>query len=126
MMSYSIQCHLPVCMNHAFGKGGCDALTLYYTIQTFNYPKEKSLWKSQWKKEKMLVTSIFLLSHSVFSTLSKREIVILATLNLLTANASNLIQSKILSFGKELYQGLSAYLGSVVILNKYSHRHMDP
>ena len=39
---------------------------------------------------------------AVFSTQSKREILILATLNLLSASAFNLVTSKILLFGKEL------------------------
>ena len=38
----------------------------------------------------------------VFSTLSKRKIVILAMFNLLFANAFNLVTSKILSFGTGL------------------------
>ena len=38
----------------------------------------------------------------MFSTLSKREIVILATFNLSSTNAFNLDWSKILSFGKGL------------------------
>ena len=42
-----------------------------------------------------------LFSPTVFSTLSKTEIIIL-TFNLLFANALNLDQSKVLSFGKEL------------------------
>ena len=49
----------------------------------------------------MLVTSIFSFCHSV-STLSKREIVIIVTLNLLSAIAFNLVASKNLSFGKGL------------------------
>ena len=38
----------------------------------------------------------------MFPTLSKREIIILATFNFTSANAFNFVQSKILSFGKEL------------------------
>ena len=38
----------------------------------------------------------------MFSTLSKREIIILATFNFSSANAFNLVTFKILSFGKEL------------------------
>ena len=44
----------------------------------------------------------FLLLLTVFSTLSYREIAILATFNLSSANAFNLVMSKILLFGKEL------------------------
>ena len=53
-----------------------------------------------WEKEKILVTSIFTFSHSVFYSII--EIVILATFNLLSANAFNFVTSKILLFGKEL------------------------
>ena len=42
--------------------------------------------------------------NTVFSTLSKREIVIIATSNFSSANAFNLVTSKILLFGKELPQ----------------------
>ena len=38
----------------------------------------------------------------MFSTLSRREIIILATFDLSSANALNLVSSKTLSFGKEL------------------------
>ena len=44
---------------------------------------------------------LFLL-FPVFSTLSRREIIILTTFNLLSANAFNVVMSKILLFGKEL------------------------
>ena len=42
----------------------------------------------------------FLLFPPVFSALSKRKIVILATFNLLSANDFNLVKSKNLLFGK--------------------------
>ena len=38
----------------------------------------------------------------MFSTLSQTDIIILETLNLLSANAFNLVKAKILSFGKKL------------------------
>ena len=63
-------------------------------------------------KEKMLVTSIFSYSHSV-SNLSKGEIVILATFNLLSANAFNLVTSKILSFAKGLIKERIFYISVV-------------
>ena len=50
--------------------------------------------------EKMLVTSIFSFP-TMFATLSRRIFIISATFNLSSANALNLGQSKILSFGKE-------------------------
>ena len=49
----------------------------------------------------MLVTSIFSFSHGV-STLSKGGTAILATFNLSSASAFNLVMSIILSFGKGL------------------------
>ena len=52
--------------------------------------------------KKILVASIFSFL-GMFSTLSKTEIVFLATLNLLSANAVCFVNAKILSFGKELY-----------------------
>ena len=78
------------------GKG----LTLCHTIPTFNDPKGEDFGKHCGK------TSIFSFPTEV-STLSKREIVILATFILLSANAFNLITSKILSFGKGLIYHMS-------------------
>ena len=40
--------------------------TLYHTIPTFNNPKKEAFWKQLWKKEKMLVTSIFSFLHNIF------------------------------------------------------------
>ena len=53
-----------------------------------------------WKKEKMLVGSIFSFYHNVFYH-SKNKIHFLMTLILLSADTLNLDQSKNLSFGKE-------------------------
>ena len=44
----------------------------------------------------------FLIFSTMFSTLSKREIGILATLNLSSANAFNLVRAIFFSFGKDL------------------------
>ena len=49
----------------------------------------------------MLVTSIFSFSHNVIYPINQ-EIIIVATLNLLSENTFNLVQSKNLSLGKEL------------------------
>ena len=57
----------------SFAKLCCD-LTLYHTILTF----KKRLWKTWWKKEKMLVASIFCFP-TMFTTLSCREIINLVT-----------------------------------------------
>ena len=40
--------------------------TLYHSIPTFDDPRKRSLLKSWWEKEKMLVTSIFSFAHNVF------------------------------------------------------------
>ena len=48
-------------------------LTLYHTIPTFNDPQERSLLKTLWEKEKMLVTSIFSFSQNVFNTIKDKN-----------------------------------------------------
>ena len=53
-------------------------------------------------KEKMLVTSIFSFSHNVFY-LSQTNYLFLSTFILSFANAFKLDQSKILSYGEELW-----------------------
>ena len=60
----------------------------------------------------------FLLFSTVFSTLSKRENVILATFKLSSANAFNLVMSKILFFGKGLmgfHEALNCFLVLIFI-----------
>ena len=52
-------------------------------------------------KEKNAGNQHFLFLPTMFSTLSKIAIIILATLNLMSANAFNLVKVKLLSFGKE-------------------------
>ena len=44
-------------------------LSLYHTIPTFDHPWQERLLKTLWKKEKMLVISIFSFSHNVFQCL---------------------------------------------------------
>ena len=53
-------------------------------------------------KKKMLVISIFLFFPTIFSTLSKKEVIDLAMLDLLSLNAFNLVKADILLFDKEL------------------------
>ena len=65
-----------------------------HSVSTLSRQERGRLWKTLGEKEKMLVTSIFFFP-TVFSTLSKREIIILATFNLSSANAFNLVTSKI-------------------------------
>ena len=73
-------------------------LTFYHTILTFN---KRSLLKTLWEKEEMLVTSIFSFSHNVFYP-SQNKFQFFSHIYLSSANAFSLNQSKILSFGKEL------------------------
>ena len=47
-------------------------VTLYHTILTCNDSQERSLWKTLWEKEKMLVTSIFSFSQNVFYPVKDR------------------------------------------------------
>ena len=47
-------------------------LTQYHTISIF-LPKEKGILKTLWEKEKMLVTSIFSFSHSVFYPIREKS-----------------------------------------------------
>ena len=52
--------------------------------------------------KKTLENNVFSPFPKVYSALSNREIIILATCNLLSANAFNFVTSKILLFGKDL------------------------
>ena len=45
---------------------GMSYLTLFHTILTFNNPEKEAFWKALWVKEKILLTSVFSFSHSVF------------------------------------------------------------
>ena len=59
---------------------------------------EKSLMETLWEKEKFLVQAMSPFP-TMSSTLSKREIIIFVTFNFLSANAFNLVWSKILLSG---------------------------
>ena len=59
----------------------------------FQWPCIKSFLKTLREKEKILVTSIFSFSHNVFYCITQREIIILATMNLSSGNAFNLVSS---------------------------------
>ena len=72
-----------------------NASTLYLTIHTFNDPKEKAFWKHYW-------WPAFSSFPTMFFYLIQGNFAIWITFNLLSANASNLDRSKILSFGKGL------------------------
>ena len=73
-------------------------LTLYHTVPTFNNTEKKKASENIAEKQKMLVTCIFSFSHNVF--FPETEIIILATFNLLSAKALDMVKSKKLSFGK--------------------------
>ena len=95
-MSFAICFNLDQSKILSFGNG----LMLYPTIPTFNVPKNKALENTVGKGENAFPASIFSFS-TVFSTQSRREINILATLNLSSSNAFILFMSKFLLFGKE-------------------------
>ena len=84
-------------------------LTLYHTILTFYYPEGED-FRRHWEKEKILVSSIFSFS-AVFSSLSKREIIILARFDLSSAIAFNYVAFRISSFDKvlTLYHTISTF-----------------
>ena len=81
-----------------FGKG----LTLYHTIKRqFNDPVKEAFWKHCRKRRKCWEPA-FSPFPTMFSTLSKTNFNFSPAFILSSANAFNLDQSKILSFGKEL------------------------
>ena len=92
-------------------------LTLYHTIPTFNNPEEEGFGKHCWKRRKCWLPA-FSPFPTVFSALSKREIVTLATFDLSSANALNLVMSKILSFVK----GLNCLHFSVNTFNSFPNK----
>ena len=75
--------------------------TLYHKIPTFNDPKKAAFWKHCRKRRKCW-SPVFSPFPTMFSTHPKLISIFLLIFILLSANALNLDQSKILSFGKEL------------------------
>ena len=73
----------------------------YNTIRTCDDLKKEGFEKHCGKRRKCWQPA-FSPFPTLFSTLSKKEYVILATFNLSSANAFKLVTSKILSFGKGL------------------------
>ena len=69
---------------------------------TFNNPKEELALENTVGKGENDCNQHFSLFPTVFSTLSRKEIIILTTSILSSANAFNLHQAKILLFGNEL------------------------
>ena len=78
-------------------------------------PKKKDFEKQRRKRRKCWLPA-FCQFPTVFSNLSKREIIILTTSNLSSANAFNLDQSGILSFDKELYEVKYRIIGDPLII----------
>ena len=74
-------------------------LVHYLTHSHITTPLDGS-GKTLWEKEKLLVQAISPFP-TMFSTLSKQEIIIFVTSNVLSANAFNLVRSKILSCENE-------------------------
>ena len=79
-----------------------DILSLYHTIPTFNTCENRKLLKTLWEKEKMLVTSIFSISHNVFYSSQMRIQIFYWNLFCCLQMLSIWISLKNLSFGKEL------------------------
>ena len=73
-----------------------SVFTLYHTIPTFNDPELKVFENNVGKRENACSFP------TMFSSLSKTKVIILATFNFSSANGFSLDQSRILSFGKEL------------------------
>ena len=76
-------------------------LTLYHRIPSFNNPETESFWKKCGKRRKCW-SPAFSPFFTMFSTISNEENIILFTWNLSSANAFNFVETKIMSFGKEL------------------------
>ena len=77
-------------------------IIIYQTIASLNQPESKSLLKTLWEREKMLViSSVFFFSHNALHPIIYAEILNSITLNLSPANAFSLVWSIILLFGKE-------------------------
>ena len=104
--------HIPRLTNYSLRTDGIHCETINSTPtglffnpfpynDTFSWVLEISLLKTLWEKEKLLVQAIspFL---TTFSTLSKAEIIIFVTISLSSANAFNLVWSKILLCGNGL------------------------
>ena len=75
--------------------------TCSHTMTPFETSKEWSLLKTLWEKEKLPVQAISPFP-TMFFTLPKTEIIIFVTSNLSSANAFNLVWSKILLCGNGL------------------------
>ena len=83
------------------GNSSYSSLTHYHTIPTFNTSGKESLRKHCGKRRKCWLPA-FSPFPTMFSTLPETNFNFSAKFNLSSANAFNMIKSKILSFGKEL------------------------
>ena len=78
---------------------------------------KETFLKTLWEKEKLLVQAISPF-HTRFSTLSKTEMIIFVTYHLPSANAFNLVWSKILLHGNGLNSQSRRLYGIRFIGNK--------
>ena len=78
------------------------SMALLWKVYYFNHriPSFKNTFKTLWKKENSLTTSIFSFFQKILLELSQTFIIISFKFTLSSANAFNLDKSKILSFGK--------------------------
>ena len=81
------------------GKGK-SSIEFFTTPSRLLTTLRKTAWESTFEILENAGYQHFLLLSTVFYTLSKREIVILAIFNMSSASALNLVVSKILSFDK--------------------------
>ena len=72
-----------------------NGLNHSHTMTLFDGSRKKSPFQTLWEKEKLLVQAIPPFS-TMFSPLSKTEFIIFVTFDLSSANAFNLVWSKIL------------------------------
>ena len=96
-------------------------LALYHTILTFDNPEKQAFQKYCGKRRKCWLPAIPPF-HTMFSTLSKTEIIILATCILSSSNAFNLVTVKILSFDKGLTLSQTSpgfYVSAVQVCRKH-------
>ena len=81
------------------GKNKCT-LTLYQTSPCFNVLAVQVFLKTPWEKEKLLVTSNFSFSHSVFLSILRSFCHFSLNLKLSSANSFRLDESNICRLGK--------------------------
>ena len=91
-------------------------LTCFHTTTPFDVSEKRSLLKTLWEKEKLFVQAISPFP-TMFSTVSKTEIIIFVTFNLSSANAVNLVWSKILLCGNGLSMQILTLYHTILTFN---------